>query len=227
MTGDLPEIEESDHLLAQTARMDFAFARHVQQQALESHDPKELADLARAYTRLTRSLRQELALLARLKAERAKAEREREQHAAWLAARTPEPDLREVAVEARTHEVQVAVDRVISAAAAGDEKLHTDWCHRFDRELDDWTEADDWLVDDVDAVIRRACATLGLPEDLAARWRNLPEPTFFPDPEPETAEEIAAATAAARETLAAFRSEAARRHSAEPPTPRVPRKDSG
>src|SRR5918999_395253 len=69
MSGDLPEIEESDHLLAQTARMDFAFARHVQERALDSDDPKDLADLARAYTRLTRSLRQNLALLAKQKAE--------------------------------------------------------------------------------------------------------------------------------------------------------------
>ena len=43
-----PEIEEADVLLAQTARMDFAFARHVQERALGTDDVKELAELARA-----------------------------------------------------------------------------------------------------------------------------------------------------------------------------------
>lgn len=200
-----PEIEEADVLLAKTARMDFAFARHVQERGLGADDVKDLAELARAYARLTRSLRQNLALLTKQKAEREKAERAREQHEAWRAARTPEHDLHELALEERTGEVQAAVDRVISAAAAGDEKLHTDWTHRFDREVDDWTEADDWLDDDFDAVVRRACQALGLPDDLAARWRDLPQPTFFPDPAPETQDEIDAANAAVRELTARYR----------------------
>ena len=216
-----PEIEEADVLLAQTARMDFAFARHVQQRALGTDDVKELAELARAYARCTRSLRQDLALLAKQKADRAKAEREAAQpRTSVYPWEQPDP------ADERANEVQAAVDRVISAAAAGDEKLHADWCHRFDRELDDWTERPDWLAGDVDAVIRRVCATLGLPEDLAARWRNLPDPTFFPDPEPETPEEIAEANAAAREALASLRAEAARRSPTDPPRPRVPWKNS-
>ena len=205
MSGELPEIEEADVLLAKTARMDFAFARHVQEQALGTDDAKELAELARAYTGLTRSLRQNLALLAKQKAEREKAQRAREQHEALLAIRTPERDLRELAADQRTEEVQAAVDRVISAAAAGDEQLHTDWAHRFDREVDDWSEAEDWLDDDFDAVVARACQALGLPDDLAARWRELPQPTFFPDPAPETQDEIDAANAAVRELTARYR----------------------
>lgn len=192
-----PESHEEDVMLAQTARMDFAFARHVQERALASDDPKELCELARAYARLTRSLRQDLALLSRQKADREKARRERALHDAITG--PPERDLRELALDERTTEVQQAVDRVISAAADGDTRLHTDWVHRFDRELDDWTETPDWLDDDVDAVIARVCKTLGLPEDYAARWRELPEPTFYPEPEPRTPEQIAAANAARRE----------------------------
>ena len=44
-----PEIEEADVLLAKTARMDFAFARHVQERGLGADDVKDLAELARAY----------------------------------------------------------------------------------------------------------------------------------------------------------------------------------
>ncbi|WP_421935577.1 hypothetical protein [Phenylobacterium sp.] len=185
-----PDIFEEDQLLAQTARMDFAFARHVQQKALATEDTAELSDLARAYTRLTRSLRQTLALLSKLRADRAKAERE--------APRRSAQDLHDQAVDERTAQVQDAVERVISAAADGDEALHTDWCHRFDREVDDWNEKPDWIMDDVDTVIRRVCKALGLPDDYAQRWRDLPAPTFFPDPEPATPEDVAAANAAAR-----------------------------
>ena len=225
MSADLPEIDEADHLLAQAVRMDFAFARHVQQRALETDEPKDLADLARAYTRLTRSMRQNLALLTKQKADREKQAREREAHETLRALRMPERDLRELAVEERTEEVQAAVDRVISAAAAGDEQLHTDWAHRFDREVDDWTEDDDWITDDVDAVIARACRTLGLPDDLAARWRDLPDPTFFPDPE-EDADDDEETNAAAREATARFRA-AADPHPTDPDAPPIPWRNSG
>ncbi|WP_421935501.1 hypothetical protein [Phenylobacterium sp.] len=190
MSEPAPDIFEEDQLLAQTARMDFAFARHVQQKALATEEVAELSDLARAYARLTRSLRQALALLSKLRAERAKAERE--------APRRSARDLQDQAIDERTAQVQDAVERVISAAADGDEALHTDWCHRFDREVDDWNEKPDWIVDDVDTVIRRVCKALDLPDDYARRWRDLPAPTFFPDPEPATPEDVAAANAAAR-----------------------------
>ena len=206
MSEPAPDIFEEDQLLAQTARMDFAFARHVQQKALATEDTAELSDLARAYTRLTRSLRQTLALLSKQRADRAKAERETPRRSAR--------DLHNQAVDDRTAQVQVAVDRVISAAAGGDEALHTDWRHRFDREVDDWNEKPDWIVDDVDTVIRRVCKALGLPDDDAQRWRDLPDPTFFPDPEPATPEDIAAANAAARAFTAGLRS------TAPDPTPR-------
>ena len=211
MSEPAPDIFEEDHLLAQTARMDFAFARHVQQKALATEDTAELSDLARAYARLTRSLRQTLALLSKLRADRAKAERE--------APRRSAQDLHNQAIDERTAQVQDAVERVISAAADGDEALHTDWCHRFDREVDDWNEKPDWIVDDVDTVIRRVCKALGLPDDYAQRWRELPAPTFFPDPEPATPEDVAAANAAARAFTAGLRSSAADSAHARPPKP--------
>ncbi|WP_430418385.1 hypothetical protein [Phenylobacterium sp.] len=197
MSEPAPDIFEEDQLLARAARMDFAFAERLHTKALATEDTAELSDLARAYTRLTRSLRQTLALLSKLRAERARAERE--------TPRASAQDLQDQAIDERTAQVQDAVERVISAAADGDEALHTDWCHRFDREVDDWNEKPDWIVDDVDAVIRRVCKTLGLPDDYAQRWRDLPAPTFFPDPEPATPEDVAAANAAARAFTAGLR----------------------
>lgn len=186
-----PVIEQADLMLARLAALDLRAAEHANACLLDTTQPDEVASLARAYARLSRCLRQTLAIHAKLKTDREKAEREREQH-------RPIRDLRELAVDERTAEVQAAVDRVISAAANGDEQLHTDWSHRFDREACDWMEKPDWITDDVDVVILRACSALDLPRDLAARWRDLPDPTFVPDPEPETPEEIAAANAKAR-----------------------------
>ncbi|WP_430425303.1 hypothetical protein [Phenylobacterium sp.] len=211
MSEPTPDIFEEDQLLARAARMDFTFAERLHTRAFATEDTAELADLARAYTRLTRSLRQTLALLSKQRADRAKADRE--------APRRSARDLHDQAIDERTAQVQDAVERVISAAADGDEQLHTDWCHRFDREVDDWTEKPDWIVDDVDAVIRRACKTLGLPDGYAQRWRDLPTPTFFPDPEPATPEDVAAANAAARAFTAGLRSSAADSAPARPPKP--------
>ena len=208
MSEPAPDIYEEDQLLAQAAKMDFVAMRHIHNQLIESWDPAVISTLSHSYARHSRCMRQNLACLQRQKVQRAKAEREREQHEAWMAVGRREPDLHELAVSERTTEVQRAVDRVISAAADGDRKLHTDWAHRFDREADDWTEEPDWLDDDLDAVVQRACRTLGLPDDLAARWRELPEPTFVPDPAPETPEEIAAANAKARELTAQYRASA-------------------
>ena len=141
-------------------------------------------------------MRQNLAMLARQKADRAKAEREaaREQAMNPWKMKTPE----QVARETRAEDLQEAVGRVISAAADGDQVLHADWVHRFDRELDDWYETDDFLDEPLHAQVLRAARTLGLAQDLAERWADLPEPTFFPDPAPEE-------TAAIRDMVADIR----------------------
>ena len=188
MSEPTPDIYEEDQLLAQAAKMDFVLMREMHDRVLETEDVPSVGTLTLAYSRYSRMMRQNLSCLAKQRAEREKAKRQR-----------PERELHDFAVETRITEVQHAVDRVISAAADGDEKVHTDWAHRFDREVDDWTEKPDWLEEDLDTVVRRACKTLGLPDDYAARWRELPEPTFFPDPEPETPEAVAAANAAARD----------------------------
>ena len=135
-------------------------------------------------------MRQNLAMLAKQKADRIKAAREADQHAVWLAnrSRPPERDLKDLAWEERTDDLQDAVGRVISAAADGDRRLHADWIHRFDRELDDWSEEDDFLDEDLDTHVQAACRRLGLPDHLATQWRDLPDPEFTPDPEPRTAE---------------------------------------
>ena len=183
MSEPTPDIFEEDELLAKAARMDFGLQRELHDRIMETPDVQEVGILMLAYSRASRMMRQNLSKLQKQKAERAKEKRAHEMHESWAAIGRPDSDPHYAAIDARTDEVQHAVDRVISAAADGDEKLHTDWVHRFDREVDDWNEKPDWLEDDLDVVIQRVCKTLGLPEEHAQRWRDLPDPTFMPEPE--------------------------------------------
>ena len=195
MTTEPPIVEQSDLMLAEAAKLDLVGMRHVHELLLGSDDAKEVGVIVNAYAKVSRCMRQNLAMLARQKADRAKAERE--------AARTG-PSEREL-FDQRADELQGAVDRIISAASDGDQKLHADWAHRFDRELDDWTEKPDFLFEDLGVQVIRACRTLGLPDHLATRWQDLPDPTFFPEPEPETPEQIAETNAFCREAIARFK----------------------
>ena len=224
MSEPVPDIYEEDELLAKAARMDFSAMQHVHTHLLESEAPETISTLALAYSRFSRCLRLNIAKLQKQKADREKARRERE---AWEAGRRRhEPDPHEAAVEERTAEVQQAVDRVISATAAGDEALHTDWCHRFDREVDDWNEQPDWLEDDLDTVVTRVCKALGLPDEHAANWRQLPDPTFFPEPEETTPEEEAEISANLRDATARYLAARSDLRDGQPP-PKPPWRNSG
>ena len=224
MSATPPDIYEEDELLAKAARMDFGLMRELHDRVMERPDVQEVGILMLGYSRASRMMRQNLARLTKQKADREKAKREREAYDAGR--RRYEPDPHEVAVEDRTAEVQQAVDRVISATADGDEALHTDWCHRFDREVDDWNEQPDWLEDDLDTVVTRVCKALGLPQEHAANWRQLPDPTFFPEPEETTPEEEAEISATLRAATARYLAARSALRDGEPP-PKPPWRNSG
>lgn len=185
-----PEIEQADAMLARVANLNLQAAEHVHACLLDTTDADQLAQLSRAATQLSRSMRQCLALLARLRTDRAKAAREAAQHETWLKSRArlidsePDVDPAQRAQARHVNDVQTGVVRVIAQVAAGDRERETALVHRFDRELDDWWDEPDFLDYDVDAVIRHACRVLDLPPEVAARWRDLPDPDWSPDPAP-------------------------------------------
>ncbi len=185
-----PEIDEADAMLARAAKLNLQAAEHVHACLLETTDAAQLAQLSRAANQLTRSMRQCLALLARLRSDRAKAAREADQHETWLKARgqgpevEPHVDPSDIARAVRVDEIQAGVVRVIAKVAAGDRERETALVHRFDRELDDWWDEPDFLDFDIDTVVRHACRILDLPPETADRWRDLPDPVWSPDPAP-------------------------------------------
>ncbi len=159
-------------MLAELAELDFSAVRHVHAQLMAASEAGEVADLSRSYQRASRCLRQTLALKAKLAAD-----------ATNLRVRTiPRPGidlaaqkrefLADDAEGDRIMELQAAVGEVIHAHAA-DAATRAGLTERLDREIDDWTEADDFTTADLDAQVQRACRTLGLPEDLADHWRDL------------------------------------------------------
>lgn len=185
-----PTIEQADAMLARVASLNLQAAEHVHACLLDTTAPDDLAQLSRAATQLSRSMRQCLALLARLQGDRAKIAREAAQHETWLKSRAgllgAEPYIAPADVSQAEHidDIQTGVVRVIAKVARGDRARETALVHRFDRELDDWWDAPDFLDYDVDAVVRHACRVLDLPPDVAARWRDLPDPDWSPDPAP-------------------------------------------
>lgn len=183
--------ETADAFLGRLAALDMQAAEHAHACLLDATKPGEVAELARAYARASRCLRQTLALNARLEGDHEKGAREAERHAAQMAreAATPpgrgdlplDPD--QIFLDGKVEDLCEAVDRVISKAADGDLRRHTRLIHRFERELDDWVETPDGLDAPLDRLVERACRTLDLPQTLARTWRNLPQATFFPEPE--------------------------------------------
>ncbi len=89
--GDADEniIERHELYLDELARMTLVLARDQQQRALESDDPEQAAVFGRLYNQTARSLRQTLALKARLDRECRMANRERREQSAARKVRRP------------------------------------------------------------------------------------------------------------------------------------------
>ena len=64
--GDIPDLPDDDAVLREIAAMDLALARRLYGEAMAEADAGKAADITRSYNRVTRSLRQSIALRARL-----------------------------------------------------------------------------------------------------------------------------------------------------------------
>jgi len=194
MSAPPPIIDAADAFLGRLAALDMQAAEHVHACLLDTIKPAEVAELARAYARASRCLRQTLALYARLKEGRERSGREAERHAAQMARDAapasgrdqpydPDLDPDQIFFDDRVEDLHEAMERIISKASDGDETRHTRLMHRFERELDDWCETPDFLEEPLQRLVERATRILGLPDTLAGAWQDLPYATFFPEPE--------------------------------------------
>jgi hypothetical protein len=156
-----------EEMFARLAERDLAAVERVHDKLMAAEATSDIAELGRTYQRMARSLRQTLALMAMLRQGQAD-----EAARARILARRDAFD-REMRTEERTLELQGALGRVAQAAMPEREEREA-VLDRFDVELDDWIEADDFIEVDLDVLVLRACRRLDLPEDLGRRWRELP-----------------------------------------------------
>jgi hypothetical protein len=184
MTADPASVDPAEAMLAQLAGLDLSLARHVHACAVATDDPKEVADLARAYQRIARSVRQSLALHAKLKREREKDERENPPPAPPP---PPRPARDAVRIAERKAALRDAAQRVVWAEYedAEDEDVagyHFDLIEERlellgrDNAFGLRARGPVWDLEPLEEHIVRFCADMGLPPAAARAWRDLPDP---------------------------------------------------
>ena len=144
--------ERHGRVLAELSELGLSLARELHGRALAAETPEAAADLALAFHRISRSVRQTLALEARL-------ERDRTRHAREAQAESGRQA--QARVSRRKAQVRAAVERLIWTEAERDEDAE-----RLSDAFDDLLEAEslsDGFADEpLDAQVARLCAELGL-----------------------------------------------------------------
>lgn len=174
-------ISREEQMLGELAELDLALAKRVHAKAMAAEEPDQINSLSRTYQRVARSVRQTLALKARMQLQREKAAREA----------PPAPIVRDpVRIARRADDLRVAVKRVISAEYEYEYENDRDEGMRdylrglLEECLVDGSADDGFGLEPLDQHIFAVCRSLGLPELTAAGWRDLPDPAWADDPPP-------------------------------------------
>jgi hypothetical protein len=161
MIDALEMAERHGRTLARLTELGLALAERAQEQALAAMDaeaPKAVADLSLTFHRTSRSVRQSIALEARLVRDAARAEREM----ADEAERRRTAPLRDpVAMVRRKAAVREAVEQIIWSEREGDEA--EELLDLLETRLAPGGLDDDVYLEPLETHIARICADLGLP----------------------------------------------------------------
>ena len=166
--------DRDEEMLARLAEFDLAAAERVHGRLMAAEETSEIAELGRTYQRVARSLRQTLALKAKLKRDRESAAKE--------APPAPTPT-GPVATARRVRELRQAVRRVIWNEAE-DADSATLLEEALDELVIDEMPRRGFCAEALDDHVIRVCLELDLSLDVAERWRDLPD---APDEEPDAA----------------------------------------
>jgi hypothetical protein len=156
--------DRDEEMLARLAEFDLAAAERVHGRLMAAEESSEIAELGRTYQRVARSLRQTLALKAKLKRDR--------EAAAKDAPRRPAGG---VAVARRLREVRQAVTRVIWNEIESPDEA-TDLEEALEDALTLDMLRDRFCDEQLDDHVARLCLDLDLSTEAAERWRDLPDP---------------------------------------------------
>ena len=158
MTGPDPIAERTQQLLGELAELSMSLARDLHACALAAESVEEKAQMAAAFHKAARSVRQSLALHARMRREAAEA----------LAAAEAAKKAR---VRARRERIFEAVDRLIWDEAEDDDSAARRSDEAAER-LDALAEAPDFLETPAEVLVERLCAAFGItpPATLSPAW---------------------------------------------------------
>lgn len=112
MSGASDMAERHGRILAELSELGLSLVRRLHEAAVTAEEPRAAAELAGAFHRISRSVRQTLALEARLERDRARQDREDRAEAARR---------REARIGRRKAEVRAALERLIWTEAEGEE----------------------------------------------------------------------------------------------------------
>ncbi|WP_197422567.1 hypothetical protein, partial [Phenylobacterium sp. CCH9-H3] len=171
--------ERHARVLARLTEMGLALAEQAFEDAQAAETPAARIEPVKAFHTISRSVRQCVALEARLVRQQAQDAREAERAQAAAPPRKPGG----AELSRRITAVRDAVTRVIwhevedeDSAAWLEEGLEEDIASACLR--------DDFCAEPLDDHIARLCLEMGLSEDAALNWRNLPDPPEPPDEAP-------------------------------------------
>ena len=165
-----PAIPRAEQMLAEIAERDFALACRIHDEAMAA-ERAELPEMSRAYQRATRSLRQTLALKARLA-------RDAEEQARRARAQAG------IEHAARIHRKKVQVGTPLERAIWNeheDDDSATQAIARMDELLDEAALLDGFLDEPVEQIIARLAKTLGYDVEIVGGS----EPATPPQPPAE------------------------------------------
>jgi hypothetical protein len=171
--------DPDEEILARLAAFDLAAAERVHGRLMAAEDAAEIAELGRTYQRVARSLRQTLALKAKLKRDR--------ETAAKDAPPAPPPPTGLVAIARRERDLRQAVRRVIWNEAE-DADSATLLEEMFNELMIDEIPRGGFRAEALDEHVIRVCLELDLSLDAAERWRDLPEAPPEEEDDPDEAD---------------------------------------
>ena len=153
--------ERHGRILGRLSELGLALAERAQAQvlaAMDAEDPKAAAELALTFHRISRSVRQSVALEAKLVRDAARAERDaaaEAEHKRTAILRDP------VAMVRRKAAVQEAIEKIIWNEREGEEAEHL--LDLLETRLTVGGFDDDFCLEPLETHIARLCADLGLP----------------------------------------------------------------
>jgi hypothetical protein len=171
--------ERCDRMLGELSELGMALARDLSARALAAETPEQATNLALAFHRISRSLRQTLALEAKVERDRQAAAREAERAAAIEAASEAErqADAAPDPVQQRRTRVRGALNRLIWEEADRDEEEFEVLLDELDARLDEAALREDFEDIPIETLILQLKSDMGLAGDLKLTACTPPKPT--------------------------------------------------